>query len=292
VISLYGLTREREVLEVVKNRVAGRGQAIRFLTTLTDHVDEYVAIHLADHSKWNEYQPRVRESVRTLNTLQVGPIRPLMLAVAKRFSRAEVLKAFRMFISWVVRFLIVGGARSGSVEEAYANLAVKVNTEEIKTAKQLLAGILAVVPFDEEFRTAFASARVAKNSLARYYLRSLERRVKNESEPEFVPNDDTAINLEHILPESAGKNWGHVPPETAAVLHRRIGNMVLLQASKNSAIGNDKFADKLPVLKASGFSLTREVASNTSWGVDEINKRQARLAVLAVKTWPLAGALK
>jgi len=40
-------------------------------------------------------------------------------------------------------------------------------------------------------------------------------------------------------------------------------------------------------LSESSFILTQEVGKETSWGIDEIMKRQERLAKLAVTTWPI-----
>jgi len=129
---------------------------------------------------------------------------------------------------------------------------------------------------------------VSKNSLARYYLRALELQVAGDPEPEFIPNEDsTVINLEHILPENPGPRWGQIDRETAAAFYQRIGNMALLQVTRNTQIGNRSFPEKQAVLKASSYKLTQEAASELSWGVKEITERQRRLAKIAVKTWPL-----
>jgi hypothetical protein len=46
-----------------------------------------------------------------------------------------------------------------------------------------------------------------------------------------VPNDDqSVINLEHGLSKSMEGNWPGFTQEEADTLHRRIGNMALVQA--------------------------------------------------------------
>lgn len=145
-----------------------------------------------------------------------------------------------------------------------------------------------LTPSHAKWTAYFSTARVAKNSLARYYLRSMELQVQGNPEPEFIPNEnEQVINLEHVLPENPGPGWAHVDPETAAAFHRRVGNMALLQVTKNIKIGNDAFATKQPVLKASLYKLTNEIAAHTNWGMKEITERQKQLAKIAVKTWPL-----
>ncbi len=285
--SIHGLTKDREIFERIKNSVTGRGEAIKFLDALADHANDYVAIQNSEHSKWNSYHPSIRDSIRTINELQAIPLRHVMLAVAKHFSPNEAVKAFRLFISWAVRFLVSSGGRGGRLEEAYAERAKEISQGTIKTAKQLAAVMTGIVPSDTQFESDFAIAQISKSKLARYLLRSLERKAKQEPEPEFIPNAETVINLEHILPENPGNKWGKLDPETARAFHRRLGNMVLLKASKNTKIGNNAFGDKLSTLQSSTFLLTSEVSQNTQWGTHEIIERQKKLAALAVKTWSL-----
>jgi hypothetical protein len=170
--ALYGLTREREVFERIKVNNAGQGPVMRFLYTLGEFANEYAAILNPDHAKWNDYKASVRQHIRIMNTLQVQQVRPLMLVVAKHFSKAEAAKAFHLFVSWTVRFLIAGGGRGGRLEEAYAQGAKDVTDEKISNTKELAFKMGGVVPTDAEFEAAFATAIVSKSHLARYYLRA------------------------------------------------------------------------------------------------------------------------
>jgi hypothetical protein len=117
----------------------------------------------------------------------------------------------------------------------------------------------------------------------------MEQKRKGKDEPEWVPQDDeNEINLEHILPENPdSKAWPDIDRETAAANYRRIGNMVMFQAKKNSIIGNSSFKEKKELLKDSAFLLTSEVAKYTTWGIKDMIERQKELAKLAVKTWPI-----
>jgi Protein of unknown function DUF262/Protein of unknown function (DUF1524) len=285
--SLYGLTRAREVFERIKEKVAGKTQSLAFLDTLADYANDYLAILNPDHSKWNGYNFNVRSHIRTMNTFGVEVIRPLLLAVARHFTPKETEKAFRLFVCWTARFLIAGGARGGTIEEAYASRAFEVTQGKVTTAKQLADAMVDIVPTDAQFEAAFGTARVSKNNLARYYLRALELKKKGSPQPELIPNEDVVINLEHVLPENPGKGWAHIDPDVAGAVYRRLGNMVLLQAAKNSSIGNKSFPEKRAVLKSSAYLLTAEVGRESNWGVKEINERQKRMAALAVETWPI-----
>jgi Protein of unknown function DUF262/Protein of unknown function (DUF1524) len=287
-ISQYGHTREKDVLERIKEKVSGEGSALAFLNSLAEHANDYVAILTPTHAKWNKFTPSTRDRLRTLRDLRVTILRPVLLAVARRFAKADAEHAIRLFVCWSVRFLIVGGGRSGSVEEACAEIARKITDGTIATAPDLIDAMKRVVPSDAEFEAAFATARVAQNGLARYYLRALELKRTGSAEPEFIPNEDIVINLEHVVPENPGNNWPDFDSDTAPLFHTRLGNMVLLQATKNALIGNSDFETKREVLKDSAFILTSEVGKSKKWRKEEINQRQKRLAKTALETWPLS----
>jgi len=219
--------------------------------------------------------------------LRVEQIRPLMFAVARHFSVKEAKKAFRLFVYWSVRFLIVGG-RGGLLDRNYSLRAQEVSKQTIKNAEQLTAA-LDIIPSDAIFEAVFSEVRIAQDFIARYLLRALEMKAKGDTEPENIPNDEeNVINVEHILPEHPANNWPGIEPEAASALYKRLGNMVLMQSSKNSLIGNSSFSEKKKVLKESAFILTSEVGKESKWEAKQIKERQAKLAKLAVQTWPIS----
>src|ERR1019366_6249276 len=102
VISLYGHTREKEVLERVKTKISGERSALDFLDSLADNANDYVAIMTPTHAKWNKYQPSTRERLKSLLILRVTVLRPLLLAVVRNFAKPEIEKTIRLFVCWSV----------------------------------------------------------------------------------------------------------------------------------------------------------------------------------------------
>jgi hypothetical protein len=286
-ISMYGPTTEREVLQKIRDHASGKQNAIDFLDAIAEHAANYVAIVTPTHAKWNGYPRDIRRHILTLGILQLTPLKPLMLAVAKHFPRRQAEKAYSQFVSWSVRFLIAGGGRSGTVEQAFARAAADVSNGNIRSSNALASNMAKVVPTDLEFEAAFARARVSKHALARYYLRELELKLRGDSEPELVPNDDIVINLEHILPDKPGNNWPSFDASSSSTYHSRLGNMVLLKSKINSKIGNKSFAEKRKTLRDTEFLLTKDVANKRIWNSKSIEDRQARLAAQAVSIWPV-----
>ena len=286
-ITKDGPTKERDVLEKVRNFANSSGRALTFLDELADGANDYVALFNPDHRKWIEYGTSTRNHISTITRdLGVQQIRPLMFAISRHFSVREGQKTFRLIVFWSVR-LLVEGIRGGQPDRFFSLRAQEIANGTITSAEELTSALANIIPNDAQFETAFASARISKVALARYYLRALERQRKEEREPEWIPNNDEgAINLEHILPENPQEFWDHIDPDKAAAYHRRIGNMVIMQATANSVIGNSSFQQKKEVFRTSAFLLTSEVADYEGWGPDEIEDRQKRLAQLAIQTWP------
>jgi hypothetical protein len=288
-ITKYGPTKEREVFDKVRQLVTSQNRSIEFLEELADSANDYAALFNPDHKKWNEYGTTTRKNISTINRdLRIEQIRPLMFSVARHFSVEEGKAAFRLFVFWSVRILVYG-TRGGFLDRNYSMRAQDIADRKITTADGLRESLTDVIPTDAMFESAFAEARTSHPYLARYYLRALELKRKGDPEPEFVPSDEEqSINLEHVLPENpTPAEWSDIDADTAKAFYSKIGNMVILQAKKNTLIGNSRFDIKKPVLRESAYILTQQVAEYSKWGIDEIKDRQKKLAALAVQTWPL-----
>jgi hypothetical protein len=287
-ISENGPTLQKQLGEQIRASIKSERQAIDFVGALDANATDYVALLMPrEHPRWSEYSRDTRDYIHTMmRQLGTEQIRPLMLAVARKFSIKETEKAFRLFLSWTVRFLIVGGGGGGQLDRLYGDKAKDVSKGKITTAKELATAMGSSIPTDEQFKTEFATANVRRASLARYYLRALELYEKGEAKPQFLPSEDVAaVNLEHVLPINPGAKWD-VTPDVAEAYYKRLGNMVLLLAKENTKIGNDSFDDKRSAFKQSPFVLTNDVGKSRKWGPDQIAKRQAELAELAPKVWP------
>lgn len=283
-ITKHGPTKERELADKIKGDVASSATAMSFLNEASSSTLDYVALWSSRNPKWTAYRPTTRYHIETIaHHLQVDQIRPLLFAVARKFNPDEADKAFCLFVSWSVRFLIFGG-RGGMLDTQYSLRAKEVGTGQITRARELREAMESYVPSDRDFEEAFAVARVSRATLARYYLRALEKTEKDEAHPEFVSNDETAdVNLEHILP----LNGGDIDEDIAKSARKALGNMVLLRSDVNTLIGNQSFEQKKSMYAMSSYTLTKNVAEYKQWTPEAIRDRQRKLAKIAVKTWPL-----
>lgn len=288
-ISQHGPTTENELGEVVESKIRNEANAVNFAAELDAAAQDYVALLTPlQHPRWQGYSMATRKAIDILvNDLNAVQIRPLMLAIARKFSEKEANKAFRMFVSWSVRFLIVGGGSQGKLHRYYGLRAQEVTRGDIKDANDLAKAMSDLVPGNRQFEEEFGRANVSKSYLARYYLRAIELHGKDQDPQLLINEDPNAVNLEHVLPLNPSPEWS-VDKETAATFYKRIGNMVLLGAKDNVALGNGTFDTKRPVLQQSPFTTTQEVGGRLDWNAEEIKSRQAELAKLAPLVWPLS----
>lgn len=287
-ISENGLVRERDLFRSLKSKIRTADQVQTFALKLESAARNYAALRNPDHEAWSELGLEARADVETLMRLRIEQNRPLLLSAMDKFAARDLKALLRAVVSWTVRGLVVGGIGAGTTESAYANAAVGVRNGSVSTVAELFELLREIVPSDTRFRASLGPYSPPTNKLARYLLLALERREQGKDEPELVPNEDEEkVNLEHVFPRNPqAEDWpafdGADPSEWA----QRLGNLVLLQKSKNTRLGNKSFELKRAVLAASELRLTRTVGEVEDWRPDAIEMRQSALAELALEVWP------
>lgn len=286
--SRHGAVRERLLYKSIKDRVATDIQAVDFIVELQKAARHYAAILSSENDFWAQKGATVKDNVDTLNRLELEQNRPLLLAAMQHFSEAELKKLLRAMVSWSVRGLIVGGIGGGTTEKSFCEAAIRIRAGDIQTADKVFDQLATIIATDDEFKSMFATARVTRGVLARYYLNALERAAQGTAEPELVPNaNEEQVNLEHVLPKNATTaDWGQFSDDERRDQVHRLGNMCLLAKGPNGRIGNKAFIVKKPILSASALLLSQTAGANPTWTKAVVAKRQAELAELAVTTWP------
>jgi hypothetical protein len=116
----------------------------------------------------------------------------------------------------------------------------------------------------------------------------MEQTRRSEPCSYFIVNDNKeTITLEHILPEEPEGNWPQFTKEEVDAYSRRIGNLALLDKPNNSASRSAPFSAKKAIYGSVPYDFTSQLAVVTDWTKDSIVKRQAQMADVALKTWPM-----
>jgi hypothetical protein len=181
--------------------------------------------------------------------------------------------------------------QSETYEKHYSAIASDIYDQKVTLVPELQKRLKAIAPTDEEFVLAFANLSLTQAKIARYYFRELEKTANPSYEGWDPTNDETAVNLEHVLPKRKGSEWTSFDEESHKTyrnrLGNRLGNQCLLDASTNSALGNSLYSEKHAALLQSTFVTTRWAAEADEWSGEVIKVRQKRLASFASETWPL-----
>ncbi len=108
------------------------------------------------------------------------------------------------------------------------------------------------------------------------------------------PIDGIQISVEHVLPRRPSKDkrcWSHFGSADVVLNHTdRLGNLALLTGPQNRAADRSDWKIKRDILKASGFSLSVEAATNTQWTQQTIETRTEKLIALLFAPWGLSMA--
>jgi hypothetical protein len=287
-ISENGPTVERELAKSFKAEIVGQAAVASFVHRIDERTADYEALFFAplEHKRLSGFSVNARWYIAaTTRVLGIEQIRPLMMAVLKQFSTAEAEKAFRLMLSWSIRFLIVGTGGGGYLDRNYGQASSKISKGAITNAKELREEI--TVPPDAQFEAAFAGHTISNTDIGKYVCRSLEGAKRAEKNPQIAFFDNPASsNLEHIIPQRPSAEW-KLSKDIMRAYYKRVGNLTILDPKVNVDIGNPPFEEKKKEYAKSPFLITKELAKNVAWTTDEIESRQRELAKLVPLIWPL-----
>lgn len=283
-----GFLQQKNIYEKIQATTRGQHTSIALLSTWESLASDYVALSNPESPVWSGYPNKIRDNIKVLNLFDIAPLKPLLLAAAKKMTKSDAALTFERVVAIGVRLIIASRTTTQSVEKPLGDVAMKVWNEEIKDSAGVVAALGSAIPNDQQFKDAFERATVSKAQFARYYLRSLERVAKDEPDPWLIPNDDpSTITLEHVLPQKPESNWPNWSEDEVKAYVKRIGNMVLLTAQANSNLKSGDFQTKKSILGASPYETTSMVSKQTDWLPAQVAERQAVLSGLALKAWPL-----
>lgn len=285
--SLYGLTREKVLYEEIRSSVGNPIQVMEFMGDIERSAKFYVGLMNPSSAVWRSYPPSVRKLLSIFASLRVEQVRPLLLAIALHFNAENTAKAFRFVLSCVVRVIVVG-VRGGTYEKLYSRIASKVSNGEITGSTALSIAMKDEVPSDSAFESSFASMSVSKAYLARYYLGSIEEHINTGNREWVLSNDESHVDLEHVLPQTLLDGWGVFDRDEQRGYRHRLGNQTLVDATDNSMMGSEDYNVKAPILATSSLEITKQLSQAGEWDQEAINSHQVWLASHAKYVWPLS----
>lgn len=227
----------------------------------------------------------VEAALGKLRGLQASTTYPLLLNLLHRREEGmtddELVQCLEMLSGFILRRFVCGESSRG-----YSRWFVSANRalgdQPVEGLKHFLQDNREF-PDDKRFQQAFVRFNLYGSLYGRYALEMFEL-AQNHREPA----DLSKAQIEHIMPQTLSDEWkSDLGPDYERIyaewLHT-VGNLTL--SAYNPELYNHPFDTKREEYDRSNITITRQLASYSSWGEEEIRARGANLAELAVEIWP------
>lgn len=129
-----------------------------------------------------------------------------MLSAWRNMSIDDFSKILKMVCVLSFRYNVIGGKDPKIMEIEYNKIAKKIESGEMKNAKQIFEEIKSKLYIeDSEFRDIFKNKKVkiSKRKLIKYILIHIENHLNSENRNYLSDN----ATIEHILPENPSLVW-------------------------------------------------------------------------------------
>lgn len=237
--------------------------------------------------------------------LEIVVTRPFLMEVLRlnqdgKLSGDDVLQVFLITENYLFRRNICD-VPTNALNKIFLNLNREIlrydNTAEDYVEKFIYALLSkresGRFPDDEEFTTALATKQVylMRGKYKAYLFERLENFGTIETKDVYIHLDNNVYTIEHIMPQHLSPAWTESLGANASEIHstwvHRLANLTLTGYNPN--LSNKPFAEKRDAeeggYKASGLKMNQRISGKESWGLPELEERNAELLALAKKIW-------
>lgn len=282
--SKYKLSRHSELFKTVKNNVKDRAGVFDLIKGLESDLDNYLALISPELSDFSESD---KNNLALLRMFRVRQPYPLLLSAKREFKQKEFSSLLRAIVVITFRYNTIGSYSPTDQEKVYCAVAEKISSNEILDLKDVWSYLKPIYIDDERFYLDFCCKSIntsdsRSRKLVRYILCLIEKNISGTS----LDFTSDSLNIEHILPQNAPDGWNGFTSEACMEMVYRLGNMVLLQPSKNRDIGVEDYSEKIKVLSECTIKTTQLVANNyKEWSPEAIDSHQKDMALKAKSIW-------
>lgn len=240
-----------------------------------------------------------------MNRLEIIVTRPFLMEVLRlnqdgKLSVDDVLQIFLITENYLFRRNICE-VPTNALNRIFLNLNREIIRYDNNADKYVQKFIYALLskkesgrfPDDEEFAAALASKQVyqMRGKYKAYLFERFENYGTIETKDVYEHLDNNDYSIEHIMPQHLTPAWTEALGANAAEIHstwlHRLANLTL--TGYNPSLSNKTFAEKRDAekggYKSSGLRMNLKIAEKESWGLPELEERNAGMITLAKKIW-------
>ncbi len=277
--------RSGRLFKLVRDRTKTTQDVFTLLDDLERRAELFSAVSDPNHGYWTE-RPEARAFIRELNLFRVRQAMPLLFA-AWESLREDFVRILKLVSVVSCRYTVISRLNTNALEPVYHGAARAVLDGDAAGPAEVFERLKPIYVDDEKMRQDFALFAVntrSRRRLAKYLLARLEEDAAGRScDPDTDPG-----TIEHVLPENPAEDWSEAfAPGAWEASAYRLGNLTLLEAPANRAVGNATYAAKRAAYEESAYVLTRKIPqiAPEQWTPELVDERQRQLAARAVHLW-------
>ena len=250
-------------------------------------------------------QQRLDDCLYRLMRLEIVVTRPFLMEVLRlnqdgKLSVDDVLKVFLITENYLFRRNICE-VPTNALNKIFLNLNKEIlrydNTADNYVAKFVYALLSKKesgrFPDDQEFTAELSAKQVyqMRGKYKAYLFERFENYGTVETKDVYTHLDNNTYTIEHIMPQHLTPAWTAALGSNYAEIHaawlHRLANLTLTGYNPN--LSNNSFTEKRDAkqggYKASGLKMNQKIAAKASWGLAELEERNAEMLALAVEIW-------
>lgn len=281
----YGVSREKELYRSIKDQISEPRDAKVMMDRLKKAALYYDALTNIEHPYWVDFPKEYKVYLNGLNLFNFTQYRPVALAAMDVMTAEDFTKLLKIIYIISFRYTVISALNTGNLDKVYSNTALAITANPGIRPKAIFEKMKSLYVDDAKFESNFKGKYFSSESIARYVLKELNGQIPGNEE--LKPSD--RVTLEHILPKNPSPEWDkYIGKNNAEDLVYLIGNLTLLESTKNRSIGNASFeVKKEKAFVTSKLSINESVKSQMFWTSKEIETRSTMLAKLATQKWRL-----
>ena len=298
-ISRHASITEKRLFREIKNKTTDYNA---LLDDIWESADLYNKILEGSERDWAsvKHGAKMFGAARALRLMNVSQCNVIFLAILRNISNigTDPSRIFELVEKFSFKYHIVCKLGSNRVERIYGKYAKAIeDAVREQSSKQVSGRVQAafsaletelreISPEREFFISQFEDITCRNTEQSRtvikYILGKIDGSLRQTKE-ELVDFDN--VNIEHLLPQKPGKEWGLKPREIKDYVNR-LGNLTLLDKRINSMAGNRCMREKAEMLSQSELPINSRLVEEIrggdyDWGEERIAKRQEELAQMA-----------
>jgi hypothetical protein len=255
-----------------------------------------------DNDDWRDIKEgsHIYRSLETLHLMGVSQCYVLFMCLLRNMGKINTgpKRIFEIIEKFTFQYSIIAKFPTNKVEKIYSKYALKIertladenNSKNISgkiqhVFSELEKDLASIKPSKEEFILRFMELSYGRSEESRKIIKyALSKIDEYYSSGEYKIDFDN-VNIEHILPQKPGKEWGLKKMEIKDYVHK-LGNLTIVSKQLNSSIGNKNLSEKIEGLKKSEIIINKKLVEciqgvDFTWGESQITSRQKDLAELA-----------